>query len=251
MTISRRSFLAALAGLGACAPGARRRATQSQATVQTTSSTTSDHRATSTTLSTARFVPSGPTTSAAVALTFHGSGDVGLLHALLDAAHAADAPITVFAVGSWLDANPDIAHTILAAGHEIANHTYTHPVLPRLDRQGIADEITRCRDALRTHAGEPGRWFRPSGTPTPTATMLDEAARAGYSTIVGYDIDPLDYQDPGADLVLRRVSAALHPGAIISLHTGHAGTVHAFEPMVNAVRARGLRPVRVHELLGA
>ena len=68
--------------------------------------------------------------------------------------------------------------------------------------------------------------------------------------MIGYDIDPLDYQDPGATAVRTRVAAGLHPGAIVSLHTGHAGTVTAFEPMVNEARARGLHPVRVRDLLG-
>jgi peptidoglycan/xylan/chitin deacetylase (PgdA/CDA1 family) len=72
----------------------------------------------------------------------------------------------------------------------------------------------------------------------------------GYAVSVGYDVDPLDYQDPGASKVIARVQAGLRPGSIVSLHTGHAGTVQAFEPIVAAVRARGLRPVTVSQLLG-
>lgn len=199
----------------------------------------------------ATFVSSGPATSKAIALTFHGSGDLGLLVRLLDAAAAASAPITVFAVGAWLDENPQVARMILARGHELANHTMTHPVLPRLDRAHAAEEITACRDSLVRHAGAPGRWFRPSGTPKPTALILDEAGRAGYRTVVGYDIDPHDYQDPGAAAVSSAVASALHPGAIVSLHTGHAGTVTALPAILDAVRARKLEPVLVRDLLGA
>jgi peptidoglycan/xylan/chitin deacetylase (PgdA/CDA1 family) len=258
MTMARRSFLAAAAAvvLESCSKGARRLAAAPARS--TTTSTPAAGGATASTATTAtsaatggpaRFVTSGPASSKAVALTFHGSGDVTLLHRLLDALAAGHAPATIFAVGNWLDANPAVARTILDAGHELANHTFTHPVLPRLDRARTAAEITGCRDSLVRHAGAPGRWFRPSGTPTPTPLILEEAARAGYGTVVGYDVDTLDYQDPGADAVTKAAVAGLHAGAILSLHTGHAGTVTALPAILSALGDRGLRPVVVSDLL--
>jgi peptidoglycan/xylan/chitin deacetylase (PgdA/CDA1 family) len=199
---------------------------------------------------TARFVRSGPTGGDHVAFTFHGSGDVGLFGDLLDGARRAGAPITVFAVGSWLDAHPEIAGTILAAGHELANHTYTHPSLGALGRAAVGSEIARCRDVLARQVGAHPGWFRPSGVETPSTLILEEADRAGYPVVVGYDVDPRDYQDPGSDVVLSRVVAGLHPGAIVSLHTGHAGTVKAFEPMVAEARRRRLTPALVRDLVG-
>jgi peptidoglycan/xylan/chitin deacetylase (PgdA/CDA1 family) len=155
----------------------------------------------------------------------------------------------VFAVGQWLVANPSMATTIRSAGHELANHTYSHPALRSVSRSSLVSEITRCRDVLAEETGTGGRWFRPSGTDVPTQAMLDEAGAAGYPVVVGYDVDPLDYQDPGAALILQRVKAGLHPGAIVSLHTGHPGTVEAFEPVVAAIRAAGLEPVLLRDLL--
>lgn len=262
MAISRRALLAAgaAAAAGACAgsgPGSDAGAAShgSSSAAPTTGHPTTESsapvRADSTRVSgLPPFVQSGPSTGDGVSLTFHGSGDVGLAAQLLGAASRLDVPITVFAVGRWLDDNPTIARRILDGGHELANHTYTHPVLTRLDAAAALDEIARCRDALDRHSGTPGRWFRPSGTPTPTTTITDAARRAGYTTIVGYDVDPHDYQDPGAALVTSRVESALHAGAIVSLHTGHVGTVDAFTPIVGAIRQRGLRPVTVSELLG-
>jgi len=79
--------------------------------------------------------------------------------------------------------------------------------------------------------------------------MLSEAGRAGYPMVVGYDVDPHDYQDPGASQVVARVRAGLHPGAIVSLHTGHAGTVTALPGILDAVAAARLQAVTVHQLL--
>jgi peptidoglycan/xylan/chitin deacetylase (PgdA/CDA1 family) len=194
-------------------------------------------------------VRSGPAGRAAVALTFHGSGDLGLTRQLLNQARSLSAPITVFAVGQWLEDNPRLASSILDGGNELANHTYTHPVLGRLGREEVATEIGRCRDALTATAGGPGLWFRPSGTDTPTELMLEEAAKAGYPTVVGYDVDPRDFEDPPASLIASRVADGLHPGAVVSLHTGHAGTVTAFDEIVASVRAAGLQPVLLRDLL--
>jgi peptidoglycan/xylan/chitin deacetylase (PgdA/CDA1 family) len=195
------------------------------------------------------FVAHGPRDSGRVAFTFHGSGDVGLFHDLLAAAQRAAAPITVFAVGSWIDQHPDVVPALLGAGHELANHTYTHPALGQAAPAVVADEIVRCRDALAHHAGSPGAWFRPSGVEVPSPLILTEAGRAGYRTVVGYDVDPVDYEDPPAATIIDRARAGLHPGAIVSLHTGHAHTVAAFEPMVAAARERSLTPVLVRDLL--
>jgi len=184
-----------------------------------------------------------------VAFTFHGSGDLGLLHDLLAAAQRAAAPITVFAVGSWVDQHPEVVSAILRAGHELANHTYTHPALGQAKAAAVADEIVRCRDTLARHAGTPGAWFRPSGIEVPSPLILAEAGRAGYRTVVGYDVDPRDYEDPPAARIVDRVRAGLQPGAVVSLHTGHANTVAAFEPMVAAARERSLTPVLVRDLL--
>jgi len=196
-------------------------------------------------------VPNGPRTGTGVALTFHGSGDHALALELLAAAAKASAPITVFAVGTWLEQQPDMARRILDAGHELANHTYTHPSLARVDRAGVAREITRCRDVLAQLSGSGGEWFRPSGIDHPTDLMLEEAGRAGYRVSVGYDVDPHDYQDPGADAVLSRVKAGVQAGSIVSLHFGHAGTVAAFPGVVAAIRDRGLEPALVRHLLAS
>ena len=248
MDLSRRAFLgaASAAVLGACA--ATKRATPT-APVATAPGSTVPAASPPPQDGPAAFVDHGPRDAARVAFTFHGSGDLGLLHDLLAAAGRAAVPITVFAVGSWLDANPNVAGIIIGAGHELANHTYTHPALGDDKAPAVADEIVRCRNALERHTGTPGAWFRPSGLEVPSAVILAEAGRAGYRTVVGYDVDPHDYEDPPSATIVDRVTAGLRPGAVVSLHTGHANTVAAFEPMVTAARGQGLTPVLVRELL--
>lgn len=198
-------------------------------------------------------IGAGPGSRPQVALTFHGSGDPALALALLDAAEAGGARITVFAVGTWLTApgTDRVLARLRDGGHELANHTFTHPALRRLGPAATLAEITRCRDVLEQVNGSPGRFFRPSGTPTATATMLAAAGKAGYRTSLAYDVDPADYRDPGATLVRSRALAAVHPGAVVSLHLGHRGTVEALPGILEGLAQRRLAAVTASTLLPA
>jgi peptidoglycan/xylan/chitin deacetylase (PgdA/CDA1 family) len=245
--LSRRSFLAAASAavLGACT-SARRAARPVPPHVDNRASGT----ATTAAGGPAAFVAHGPADSGRVAFTFHGSGDLGLLHDLLAAAGRLRVPVTIFAVGSWLDQHPEVAGAILGGGHELANHTYTHPSLGSVSQAVVTQEITRCRDVLLHQTSTNGRWFRPSGIESqPSAMILAEAGKAGYATCVGFDVDSLDYTDPGAGAVVQKVAAGVQAGSIVSLHLGHSGTVSAFSRILSTLQGRGLRPVLVRDLL--
>ena len=162
--------------------------------------------------------------------------------------------VTTFIVGNWLDANPDMAARIADGGHEFANHTYTHPTFGDLSRDAMLDEIVRCRDVLTRLTGEPGAYFRPSGTDdgttSPGEQVLMVAAEAGYATVLGFDVDPLDYDDPGADVVVQRTLASVAAGSIVSLHCGHAGTVDALPAILDGIEQKGLKAGTASALLG-
>lgn len=191
-----------------------------------------------------------------MALTFHTNGDPTVVAQLLDLLSERTVPMTAFVVGVWLDANPSFARRLLDDGHELANHTRTHPSSFRTRPPSVmTEEISGCRDTLVRLAGAPGHWFRPSGTANgvddPGTTVETHAAALGYRTVVGYDVDPADYADPGAAAVRDRTLAAVRPGSIISLHTGHAGTVAALPAILDGLHRANLRPVTVSTLLGA
>jgi peptidoglycan/xylan/chitin deacetylase (PgdA/CDA1 family) len=250
---SRRSVLAtaAAAVLSACGVDAPKQAARSRRRSPPPTTTPPTTTTTAAPTGPATYVANGSRTGTGVALTFHGSGDIGLTQQLLAAATQQSAPITVFGVGTWLEANPEIADQILAAGHTLGNHTYDHPDLGSLDAAAVAAEISRCATILDQLEGDNGRWFRPSGIVVPTPLILDQAGLAGYRVSVGYDVDPLDYEDPGASAIVDRVAQALRPGSIVSLHTGHAGTVQAFAGLVALIRSRNLSPVLIGDLITA
>jgi peptidoglycan/xylan/chitin deacetylase (PgdA/CDA1 family) len=258
---SRRTFLAgAAAGIGAllaaCGDGGGAAAGGPAGAPASGGAATSAAPATTpatTVASSARFVVSGPATKSRVALTFHTNGDIDLADQLLGVLASRNVQMTSFVVGNWLDANPYMAKRIGDAGHEFANHTYTHPSFLALGRDAQLAEVTRCRDVLVRLTGGPGVAFRPSGTDDGTVPpgdqVLSVAAAAGYPTVLGFDVDPFDYQDPGAPAVTSRTLAAVKPGAIVSLHFGHPGTITALPAILDGLDARKLTPVTVSKLL--
>lgn len=202
----------------------------------------------------ATFVSHGPTGTNHVALTFHTNGDLALAQQLLDLFAKRKVHVTNFIVGTWLAQHPDWGKKLVDGGHEPANHTYTHTHFAKLAPAQMTTEVTKCRDILIQTTGSGGRLFRPSdtanGTDSPSAEVLKLAGSASYPIVLGYDVDPLDFQDPGAKTVSQRAIDALHPGAILSLHFGHPGTIAALPAILDAIDAKGLTAVTASTMLG-
>jgi peptidoglycan/xylan/chitin deacetylase (PgdA/CDA1 family) len=191
----------------------------------------------------------GPRDRSEVALTFHGQGPASLTTQVLDACRAADAHITVFAVGTWVQASPGLARAVLAAGHELGNHTWSHQQMKTLDAATADTEVARGVAALEKAVGSAGWWFRPSGTLHSTPRIRAAARRAGYARCVSYDVDPQDFLDPGAAAVRSRTRAQVRAGSIVSLHLGHPGTAEALPGILTDLSRMGLRPVGLSTLL--
>ena len=111
-----------------------------------------------------------------VALTFHGAGDEALARRVLTLLHDRGAAATVLAVGTWLQQYPDAGRMVVGLGHELGNHTWSHPDLAALDENGLRVEIERCRtgsprpQAAPAHSSGPPRPSTPPrsfGAPLP------------------------------------------------------------------------------------
>lgn len=198
----------------------------------------------------ATYVNHGPSNVNNVALTFHLGGDPPQVDELLGLLKASGISSTLFAIGDWLTANPELGHRAVDDGHELGNHTKSHQSMLKLSRADVRSEIVGGGQALIPFIGSIGKWFRPSGTDVPSDVILEEAGLAGYALSVGYDIDSRDYKEPGATAVVARVKKELHPGAIVSLHFGHRDTIDALPQLLDLLGTAGLTPVTLTGLLG-
>ncbi|MFJ4778362.1 polysaccharide deacetylase family protein [Streptomyces sp. NPDC088762] len=191
----------------------------------------------------------GPRDRPRVALTFHGNGEPAIARAVLAEAERAGARVTVLAIGSWLDAHPEMARRILDGGHELGNHTHRHLAINTMPEAQAYAEITGCAQRLKRLTGSIGTWFRPSQTQYATPLVRKLAQRAGYPHVLSYDVDSLDFTSPGAAAVIRTVTGTIQRGSVVSLHFGYADTVDAMPPLLEELARRNLRAVTTTELL--
>lgn len=191
----------------------------------------------------------GPRNVAKVALTFHGAGAPDYADSLLKLFKSTVTKVSIFAVGTWLVADPTIATRILSEGHDLGNHTMTHTQMKTISAKRVDSEIAQCAAELKKLIGSHGSWFRPSGTQFSTALIRAAAVKYGYNQCISYEVDSKDFQDPSKKSVINNVMNNVKNGSIISLHLGHKVTLDAMPTLLENLHSKGFTPVTLTELL--
>jgi peptidoglycan/xylan/chitin deacetylase (PgdA/CDA1 family) len=156
---------------------------------------------------------------------------------------------TFYVVGTLAKEYPNIIRAILADGHEIGNHTLTHPMnMPRLSDDKIRHEVGATSQALLDIAGYRARTFRPPGGATNARLKQWLYDEYGLCSIL-WSVDPNDWKRPGVGVVTQRLINGAHPGAILLCHDLHAPTVDAMPGTLDGLLAKGYRFVTVSQLL--
>jgi peptidoglycan/xylan/chitin deacetylase (PgdA/CDA1 family) len=186
-----------------------------------------------------------------IALTFDDGPNPPYTGRILDILDRYRVPATFFCVGLHAGAHGGAIARMAAAGHGLGNHTWSHPFLPDLSRDQLAEQISRTDEAVARAAGSylPGLFRPPYGSRTPD--VLDWLGERD-STIVLWDVDPSDWAMPGSDVIARRVLEQAGPGAIVLMHDGggdRSQTVAALPVVIEGLLARGFQFVLVDDLL--
>ncbi len=126
---------------------------------------------------------------------------------------------TFFLIGRQAAVYPKLVKAMSGAGHQVANHTWNHPMpFGQLTAGRIRDEIHRTSDSVHAITGQPPTWFRaPGGAWSPT--VLAEVAAAGLSPM-DWSVDPWDWSRPGVPHIVDKIMANTRPGSIILEHDG-------------------------------
>lgn len=164
-------------------------------------------------------------------------GPTGDTRALLDALDARGARATFFVKGKLAEADPATIREIVARGHSVANHSYSHPSASFwcLPPRSIRREIEKGNQILREATGTDPSLFRaPVGMKNPFVHPA-----LGSMMLVGWSARAFDAttDDPGT--VLRRLLPDVSPGAILLLHQGRARSVEIIARVVDELQQRG------------
>jgi peptidoglycan/xylan/chitin deacetylase (PgdA/CDA1 family) len=183
-----------------------------------------------------------------VAMTFDDGPHPSNTPRLLDMLRERNIKATFYVIGRNVDLYPALTRRIVAEGHEIGNHTYTHGNLTKMSDDGVRGEMIKCRDSIAKATGVQPRTMRP-----PYGAFLQNQRAMvhkefGYPTIM-WSVDPRDWQRPGPSVVTSRILSGTTPGAIILAHDLHAPTVDAMPSTLDGLLRKGYRFVTVSQLL--
>jgi len=197
----------------------------------------------------ASYFDHGPRDVPRVALTFD-DGPGALTAGLLDVLGDRGARATFNVLGERVRGREELLRRTLAEGHELGSHAERHDRLAGRPLDALG-QLIRTNAALRAATGVSPRVFRaPYGA---VSSGVVVAARLAGLVTVGWDVDPRDYETPGADTIHARVVKAVRPGSIVLLHDDRRAlqqTVAAVEWLLSTLEVRALRSVTVSELLG-
>ena len=192
-----------------------------------------------------------PTTARVVAFTFDDGPHPVYTLQLLDIFRRAHGKATFFMIGQQMDAHPATASAVHAAGHELGNHTLTHPKLTQLAPDAMRAELVETNARIRFLTGAPARTFRPPFLDV-NDNVLALAAELGYWSIGAVNLETRDWEQPGVDHILEKTRASVGSGSILLFHDGfgdRSQSVDAVRILVTELAAQAYRFVTVSELL--
>jgi peptidoglycan-N-acetylglucosamine deacetylase len=185
-----------------------------------------------------------------VAMTFDDGPSAETTPRLLDILKERNIKVTFFEIGQNAERNPAIVKRILAEGHEIGNHSWTHPQLSKLSDERVTEEITKTQDAIKNASGS---GYTPTLLRPPygaiTARQKEWIEKQFGLSIIMWSVDPFDWKRPGASVIEQRILAGARPGAIILSHDIHKQTVDAMPATLDALAAKGFKFVTVSQLI--
>lgn len=154
---------------------------------------------------------------------------------------------TFFLTGLWIDKYPDLVKKIADEGHELGNHTATHPHLNSLDKAAIKNELRQVHTILKELTGQEPKLFRPPFGEY-SNKVIEAATELNYLTIQ-WSIDSLDWKDLTQEQIFTRVTSQLHPGAIVLFHNNGTHTAAALPDIIKYVHDAGYEIVKISDLI--
>ena len=195
--------------------------------------------------------PTEDTGNKKIALTFDDGPHPRYTPQILDILAEYGIKATFFEVGENVIYYPDAARRVAAEGHEIGNHTYTHPHIKNLNEAQLSEETSLCERAIMDITGVKPRLFRPPEGVVDTAVKT-WATKNGYSVVL-WSVDTRDWAGTSVEEMVKNVDDNVHSGSIILMHdyvSRRSHTIEALKNIIPLLLNKGYEFVTVSELMG-
>ncbi len=183
-----------------------------------------------------------------IAMTFDDGPHATNTPRLLDLAAKKLIKLTFFLIGENAAANPALVKREIAEGHEVCNHSLTHPDFAKMPEAAVRNQLQKTQDIITQAGGVTPTLMRPPYGDFTAKQRQWAHAEFGFKIIL-WDVDPLDWKDRNSATVARRILAGVRPGSIILSHDIHATTIAAMPEVFDTLLARGYKFVTVSELI--
>lgn len=197
------------------------------------------------------YVTKGNTTSKVVALTFDDGSDGTNINKILDVLKTNNVKATFFLTGSGINHHPSWIRNIANAGHQVGNHSYSHPDFTKLSIAAMQSELAKTETAYKNVTGKSTKPIFRAPFGATNATVLKGVGDAGYTHTIQWNIDTIDWKGLSSTEITNKVVNNIVPGSIVLMHTGAGahGTPVALPGMISKLKAKGYKFVTVSELL--
>lgn len=183
-------------------------------------------------------------------LTFDCGYENGYTEGMLDVLAEENVPACFFVTKTYIRDNPELTVRMKEEGHQVGNHTITHPSMPSRSYEEIIQEITGCADYMKEVTGyDMDPYLRPPRGEYSARTLLI-THDLGYKTIF-WSMAYLDYDvnnQPGTDYVINHFIKYHHNGAIILMHNVSESNAYALQTVISNLKAEGYRFASLNEL---
>ncbi len=183
-----------------------------------------------------------------VAISFDAAWGNDDTQTLIDILAEYDVPATFFVVGAWVDKYPESVKALSKAGHQIQNHSNTHPYMTQLSTEQMKDEINSCNEKIKSITGVCPTLFRPPYGDYDNCVV--ETTESLGMHAIQWSVDSLDWKDSAtAESICNRVVSKVQNGSIILCHNDAEHTPEALPTILKCLKDKGFEFVFISDLI--
>ncbi|MED4225467.1 polysaccharide deacetylase family protein [Neobacillus cucumis] len=154
--------------------------------------------------------------------------------------------VTFFLEGNWTKNNPELAKMIVSAGHEVGNHSYSHPDMSKITADKAREQMIKTNEIIEAATGEKCVWFAP-----PSGSYRDETVKIanelGMKTVM-WTVDTVDWRKPSPDVLINRVMSKIGNGSMVLMHPTES-TAKSLDRLITLIEKKNLQIGTVSELM--
>lgn len=198
-----------------------------------------------------QYITKGNTSAKIVALTFDDGSDGKNVAKILQILSTNKIKATFFITGKAAENHPQGIKNIVAQGHDIGNHSYSHPDFTGMSAAQIKTELDKAEAAIKKAAGKSTKPYFRAPFGSVNAATLQAVGNQGYTKTIGWTIDTVDWKGVSSSEITNKVLNNATPGMIVLMHAGEGatGTPGALQNMITQLKAKGYTFVKISQLL--